>query len=431
MALTVDGLKALAARIGNKVLERQTNLSAPLLGLKALEEEKVTGRTRIVNVVSSGLSTTGILQDGAQYLGAAGNGDGTDGNTPVHLYVSPQSYVGHVRVGVTVADQMVGEDDAFNLVEEQFSQVGDNLAQQLDRALINPVIGVATAAQAGAIGSGQFTWTGIADVRGFRQGQRVDIFEDTSASQGLPKASTARQAIASVNTVSLDGTTPCSGNVLFDVITNTAYDDTKNLCAAVYGSFSAAAGALLAVGLAQACEFSSGTTPTVIYGQSISGSEWSGNVLGSYSTSLTPARMRQASDAIKMRSGKDLRCVIMSPLAATEYQLAMGAGGASNAGGGTRFFAAGDKLDPFQKGDLTFGGAPVVIDPNCPSRDIFFIGKDAVKVGMWRKISAFGKDGGAEVSQTNFEYNIKCYGSAQLVVLKRNAIAQLKFQLTA
>lgn len=430
MALALSTIQAIAARKGNEYLQQQINLKAQILGSKALEKQKVDGAVRIINVQASGLDSVAILQGGDAYPGLSGGSTGAgSGNQATQLVARPANFVGLVRIPFDSAEVVTGKADSINLVKNQFELIGRNLGQQIGRSIFSPIVAVALTAQmpatvaAGASG----TLTGILDCRGFRVGQVYDMWATSAVTSGIPTLSgSAAVTQIKVTSVTFSSASSGAGDVAFTNVGSAATGTAADRAFTLRGSLDSSAAEYFT-------SLSSAVGSGNLYGTAVSGADWSGNDFGTLgSTALTPGAMREVVDTIQARSGENLRCVVMSPLAFTEYELACMAGGASNAGGGTRFFGAGDKLDPFGKnGDgPMFMGKPIIVDDNCPTREVYFIGENAVELGEWREVAPLVKDRMAEVSQTAYEYQIKCAGMANLVVKKRAALGRLKIALS-
>lgn len=396
MAVTLSTISAIAARKGNDYLSEQINFKAQILAKKGLQKEKCEGAVRNINVQAGGLGSVALIAGGATYPTA-------ESKEATQLVAKPASFVGHVSIPFDAAELVSGKADSIKLVRNQFELVGKNLGQNLGRVIFDGYLG---ACESAATITAQAATASVSDITGFRVGQIVDIY----ATGGSSKVGSGR-----VDSVTRDG--DGTGSVALTGLVDGSGSALTGTIAAARGfwvqGFQALSSGLKFHSLADAVGSAD------LYGTAVSSSDWSGTDTAA-GGALSLELMRELSDDIAAKSGDDPTHVAMHRLAFQDYEQLH----VSN-----RRYQEGEVMDAFGKNALgpEFRGKPVIVDDNCPGRDVFFINDQAVKLGMWREFAPMvnGKDM-AEVSQTTFSYLLKVVGMSQLIVERRNAVGRLK-----
>lgn len=447
MALTLSTIVNIAAMRGNEYLNKQVALKAQLIASGALVKEEVKDGRRVINIASGGLDSVGVIDGGAAYPGsslasAVASTSLSQGSQPVQLTSTPANFVGVVRIPYDSAEVVNGKGAQVALIKEQFDLVGKNLGMQLGRAVFSPVLCNITTAQLAAATPAIATGWSVAsvasldDVRGFREGQLVDVFADTASGSSAPTGLRLGQAV--VGAITFTSASSCAGTVSLTPLAAIAFTAANGLVFALPGLLSATD--TFASEKFVSLSAASGPVTSGLYGSGSLAStvpSWGGNQSGDFSTALTSGRMREMMDSISARSGEDVRFVAMSRMGFTDYELSVmngafnSSGVQTAAGGGVRMYSEGENLDPFGKNSVrpTFAGKQIVVDDNCPSREIYMVGENAVKLGVWREIKPLTGQT-AELSQLFYEYQIKCSGMYQNLILKRNAIARLRSSIS-
>jgi hypothetical protein len=452
MTLALSTIQNVAVLRGNEYLNKQVALKAQLIASGALVKEDVKDGRRVINVTSGGLDSVGVIDGGAAFPGsslsaAVSASSLSQGSQPYQLTALPANFVGVVRIPYDAAEVINGKGAQVSLIKENFDLVGKNLGMQLGRAVFSPVFCYVTQAQLTAAtltnpsASGlaaSATWAAsqvmsvtLDDVRGFREGQVVDVFSDTTSGSGVPLALSARLGQALVGAITFTSASSCAGTISLTALSAIVNSAGLGLVFTIPGLLSATNASEKFTSL------SSASGSAALYGSSDTIPSWSGNQSGDFSTALTSGRMREMMDSIGARSGEDVRFIAMSRMGFTDYELSVmngafnSSGVQTAAGGGVRMYSEGDSLDPFGKNAArpTFAGKQIVVDDNCPSREVYMVGENAAKLGVWREIKPLTGQT-AEMSQLFFEYQIKCGGMYNQLILKRNAIARLRSSIS-
>lgn len=396
MAVSLSTISAIAGRKGNQYLEEQINFKSQLMGSKSIQKEKCEGVVRVINVQAGGLGSVSITTGGATYPTA-------ESNDPVQLLVRPVNFIGHVSLPFDAAELVNGKAESIKLVRNHFELLGENLGQNLGRALLD---GYLAGNEADATISGTSTATvSVSDITGFRINQIVDFY-DTAVS--------AKQHTARVDSVTRDG--DGTGSIGLSEVKNgsgtllTSGTISEGDGIWVQGWNAPAAGFRF-TSLADACGSDD------LYGTTVSNRDWSGTSQAA-GGALSNELMREVCDTIGARSGSDPTHTVMHRVAFQDYEQL----NVSN-----RRYLEGDKLDAFGKNHLMaeFRGRPVVVDDNCPARQVFFLNDKAFKLGVWREFAPLGNGNEAEISQTAYSYLIKIAGMFNSLVERRNCLGRL------
>jgi hypothetical protein len=395
MAISLSTISAIAARKGNEYLQEQINFKAQVLQKGALEKEKCEGQVRVVNVQSGGLGSVSIMTGGSAYPTA-------ESKEATQLLVRPVSFVGHVSIPLDAAELVSGKMDSIKLVKNQFELVGKNLGHQLGRAVFDGYLG---GVEANATITAQAATISVSDITGFRQGQIVDLYNGAASSKvGSGRVGSITRDGDGTGSVALSGLVDGSG-------------------VALTGNVSLSTGVWLQGFLTPSAGFRFTSLADIagsgdLYGTTVSDADWSGTST-SLGSALTLDAMRELADDIAARSGEEPSHAIMHRLLFQDYE------GLHTS---NRRYMEGEKMDAFGKNDVmpTFRGRPLIVDDNCPAKQVFLIHKDSVKLASWREFSPLtnGKDL-AEVSQVNYAYLMKVAGMFNLAVDRRNAVGRL------
>jgi len=416
IALDLDSLKLVASRIGNDKINAQVNLASKLLDRKVLQEEKATGKVRIINVRSGVADAVGLIsQSSLQLPGQTGDSIGS-GDAPTQLYAQPSLLAGQARIPYLSAKTVVKAADAVDLVMAELESVASSLGQYLGRALLNPILSTNSA----SLDLNSATTVTVYDRHAFRVGQLVDMF---AASSGAPTGS--RILIGKITNVA--ATSGIAGTLTFSVpsvieqasntrpaSSTTAAD---GLCLVLHNSYGTSASATKQL---FSISDAAGTSTSGLYGQTVSGADWAGNSSGS-AAAITPGRLRDFMDVCKQRSGDRVHFIVMSQLQFAEFHEAVLA---NSSGAAVRMFAKGDEdmFGDVQDADLPFYGAKVISDSNCPNAEVYVLNKDHVKLGVWQPISHMNDEQKVEATETKAEYLFKMAGMQQLIVDRRNGL---------
>lgn len=396
MGITANDVFRLAARLGAKAVEEQSQMVAKFFDQK-LDILDQPGQTGYVNVKSGGIESTKFIADNGDLPG----GDSVDIRqlhyTPKFLF----SRLSLPRGGLELAN---GVKDGVRLLVEQLKSAAADVARQRGRSVFNTGLGSPYETQAST--STDFK---IADVSGLKPGMKIDIYngatlEDSKVVASIDWATSGPIAGLDYYVVTLTAATAVPWNASWKIYVQGAHalDGTEYL-----GMLS----------LADVCANSA------LYGLAAGTDEWSGN-LDSTTTSLSEGSLRTMHDQIRNRRGTEVDCIVMNPVTVTRYL---------NLATDQRRFMPGDALDKYGKLLPTFDGVEIFPDVNCGNKDVFFFNGDDVKLHRFRK---FGPDtdgmrspamgsAAAIVSSSTFTYDIQMYEAMELRVTRRNGSGHL------
>lgn len=419
-ATVVSEILAFAAREGNKVLQTQVRMKAPLWD--KLEHVPMGGQVGVINVIAAGQQSAKFITDGGT------RSSGTS-NTPVQGQVSPAFADAPLLLNNGVLMTLRGLDDSANYMDGQLRSAGDTLAQMIGTSFYASAGEIAEidgyAGDAGFEGSPLSCVVTVPSPAGLKEGMSV-VFSDTSAS----KAYTLRVA-----GVTLSATTLGASVTLTDDVAGVTNDASLDLIVPVSGDKIFQRGSFV-IEDGSATAVASGLSPTnltdlagsgAIYGISAPNCAATGFVgqtwtsVGDASQEAFLLRMKR----VHQKSGEmpDLVCVgpITSAVLGFSALTAASAGGLGSAVGQTRRMVDG-KLDKYGRGissesGVSLGGKEVLEDVNLGDTSAFLLSKQFTKVGVWQDIEA-DKQGGdtllvkqdafAKVAFFSAAYNLMC-----------------------
>lgn len=399
MAITANDVYQLAARLGAKAVEEQSQMVAKFFDQK-LDILDQPGQTGYVNVKAGGVESTKFIADAATLP----SGDAVD---ITQLYYTPKflfSRLSLPRGGLELAN---GVKDGVRLLVEQLKSAAADVARQRGRSVFSTSLGspAANVVPVNPSSGTPVTSFTIADVSGLKPGMSVDVYNGASLIETVVIAS-----IDWASTGPLFGTNytvNTAGNIGAGQTTPYATTWTTSFTFYVQG---AKANGMLS--LTDVC------ANAALYSHAATSDEWSGN-LDSTTTSLSEGALRTMHDQIRNRRGTEVDCIVMNPVTVTRYL---------NLATDQRRFMPGDALDKYGKLLPTFDGIEIFPDVNCGNKDVFFFNGDDVKLHRFRK---FGPDtdgmrspamgsAAAIVSSTSFTYDIQMYEAMELRVTRRN-----------
>lgn len=399
MSITLESLKALAARAGNNVINSQINLLAA--GVDAMATEDVSERVRMINVHTGASASAGIIQDAGSYPSHV------DFST-AQLMARPVSFAGFEAIGIDAADEIKGGNDAINLVEERLGALGQTLAFDLGRCLFNPKL--ANVEANASIGGSSTATVYVDDIAAFRVGMKIDWYDSTPTTlQGTGVVSSVTRDGDGTGSIGLASIKDSSGTA------KTSGTISQNHTFYVLGHVAQAAAAQGFVGL----EDMAGTG--TLYGTAASSLGWEGKTV-TVSGLLTSEHVGSLLSDVR-RAGHPADVLFISEAAMRVYQ---------NDLSDRRQFMAGDVLDQYGKAKKNnirgeCEGVPMVVDQSCPETKIFAVNKKACKLGVWKKFGPLGGDKhGITVSETNHYYVLKVHGRYQNLCLQRPGVGLLK-----
>lgn len=388
MGITANDVYQLAARLGAKAVEEQSQMVAKFFDQK-LDILDQPGQTGYVNVKAGGLESTKFIGDGLTLPNGAAVDITQLHYTPKFLF----SRLSLPRGGLELAN---GVKDGVRLLVEQLKSAAADVARQRGRSVFNKGLGSPYAPVTAPATSFQIT-----DVSGLKIGMKIDVYDDTATPAAL---------VDSVTVTSIDwvGSGPIAGLAYYTVGITAAganWATTNNLY--VQGARTQGM-----VSLTDVC------ANAALYDHPVGDDGWSGN-LDSTTTSLSEGALRTMHDQIRNRRGVEVDCIVMNPVTVTRYL---------NLATDQRRFMPGDALDKYGKLLPTFDGVEIFPDVNCGNKDVFFFNGDDVKLHRFRK---FGPDtdgmrspamgsAAAIVSSTSFTYDIQMYEAMELRVTRRN-----------
>lgn len=400
MGITANDVYQLAARLGAKAVEEQSQMVAKFFDQK-LDILDQPGQTGYVNVKAGGVESTKFIADAATLP----SGDAVDIK---QLFYTPKflfSRLSLPRGGLELAN---GVKDGVRLLVEQLKSAAADVARQRGRAVFNKSLGSPASAVAGN------TFFDIADVSGLKPGMTIEVWDPANAT-ATPDQTAIVKSIDWQSSGPLFGTdyrvniVDSTGAAL--AIIAGGWGTTWNIY--IQGSYDGTAqGGYGMLSLADVCKNGN------LYGYAPTNDEWSGN-LDSTTTSLSEGALRTMHDQIRNRRGTEVNCIVMNPVTVTRYL---------NLATDQRRFMPGDALDKYGKLLPTFDGIEIFPDVNCGNKDVFFFNSDDVKLHRFRK---FGPDtdgmrspamgsAAAIVSSTSFTYDIQMYEAMELRVTRRN-----------
>lgn len=396
MALTIEVIKAFAAKAANNVITDQINLNAP--GAMALASENVAGMSRALNVRAGGNASGGAVKDYDTYA----DYDSTGGQQILVLGVD---HYARCRIGIREAETVTGRAGAIDLLEKEFKSAGAVCAFVLGRSVFNAKLG---AVEANATISGTGTATvSVNDISAFRVGLAFDRYDSTAVT---------KKGSAVVTSVVRDG--DGTGSIVLASCKNASdVAETSGTIAItdtlwIKGHLAYASNERF-VGL----EDLAGTGD--VYGTTVSASDWAGSTT-TVSGSLLYDHIREKQSDVRDSSGLSADMCLLSERSFRAYE-ALGVA--------QRQYLQGDALDPFSKVlKPLVNGMTSVIDATCPDSQIYLFNKaESVKLGVWKKFSprTNGKNG-AEVLQTVRAFQLIVDGRHNLLTERRNSIGLVK-----
>ncbi len=419
-----------AARNGNEFLWSQINQKAVLFS--ELKKTKATGQLGIVNIMAGGQASVTQIADG---------GDLPAGSTAQQVQgtVAPVSYYASLSLGRQAVNTLAGVEDSVDLVMKQMQSMASDLARQLDRALYGNQLSASTTASgvwalnSDGIAAVSVTFDGgLSDFRVGEAYQWKDVpngrVYDIYCEDVFPVDVDTVQVSFTNEVPGIAGLGDQEQNDLVGLAIGT--DDQFFL----RGTFVGGGGAGSAVEINAAPVNLSQITSTTLslHGLPARSNGWTGNTLSGTGPAFTE-RFFTASALVQGISDEEpdlliINTQVMPAVAAGALTAGTAFGMGTNQVGQSRRNLQG-KLDKYGAGDgsnLAILGKPVLVDPNCPQGDAYFISKDFIDLLEWRKPSPEKDDGGPVLlNRSKFTYDIQYSCIYNMRCVKRNAHIRL------
>ena len=436
MATRSDELLAFAARYGNKVLQEQVKMKAPLWD--ALEKVKMSGAVGIVNPIVAGTQSAKFIQDGAT------RSSGTS-NTPVQGVIKPAFVDAPLVLNNGALMVLNGREDSANYLDTQLKSAGATLAQVIGSSMYAPAgliasISSATAQflPAGDGSDGYEATVVVPSPAGFKEGMSVTLVDDTADRafvvlvKGVSLSATDLTAsiVLKNNVVGIAGTgnntdaaleaiTFASGDDIFQrgSVTNEGVNAASAAASLGPVSLSDLAGAGSIYDISAADCVALGFT----------GNDFTTAVDASQEAFLL--RMKR----VHQRSGDQPDLICVSPVVAAVLGFSAitpaTAGGLTGAGESRR--SVDGKLDKYgrdimSESGVALGGKRVLEDVNLDDTTAYLVNREFTKIALWQDIQAekqgsdtllVKQDAFAKVAFFNAAYNIMC--------TKRSSLARM------
>jgi hypothetical protein len=438
MATTVDQVLAFAARYGNKVLQAQVQMKAPLWD--KLEHVPMSGQVGIINAITAGQQSAKFILDGGT------RSSGTS-NTPVQGTVRSVFIDCPLVLNKGVLMTLNGKADSANYLDGQLKSSGDTLAQMIGTNLYGSntsdgsdgYVGSVTAVVS-AFSSGVATFT-VRSPAGFKEGMAITYVNSAAQRAFILRISGVALSVSDFTanvTVTNDivgiAETGNNTNAALALLTSAAGDD---LCSrgsvtnegintastSLSPSVASAAAATLPVSLSLLAGSAS------VYGIS-AGDCLSTGFIGSTWTSAgdpTQESFLLRMKRIHQKSGDMPDLVCVGPMTAAVLGFSAltpataGGLGSGDIVGQSRRTVDG-KLDKYGReissgSGVSLGGKEVMEDVNLGDADAFLVSKQYCKIGVWQDIEA-EKQGGdtllikqdafAKIAFFNAAFNLMC-----------------------
>lgn len=406
-------LATLVQEFAPKKISEVVNQSAPILDSGALKQFDAKGREVSVYVMANGHSGTqwiadnGTLPTGASKVAARGS-------------VLPANVVATMAIGRTAGSMQVPVAEAASMFMSELKRVSRDIARHVGRGIFS-----SSGAVPSAVTSGTWSGTAIGSTNSYTFPD-VSIFKIGAVYELIKATDTVTGATYRVECTDIALTSNVAGLVSFAVVdqalgSTAAGTGDRFQLRGVHGVIGAVGSSELdMVSLVDICGSSS------LHGVSTAG--WVGNADatgGTYSQEAVLGFMQR----IFSVSGEDVTHVIMPPNLAAVHAVAAGA---SAALGGASFAASrkvlDGKMDKYGQGisGLFCAGKPVIVDPNCPSGNVFLHNDEAVKLAWFKRISPDSESGDPMLlGRSTFSNECQISGALNLVAYQRNAVGRL------
>ena len=442
MAATSDDLLAFAARYGNKVLQEQVKMKAPLW--EALEKVKMTGAVGIVNPIVAGQSSAKFIGDGA----ARSSGSS---NTPVQGLIQPAFVDAPLVLNNGALMVLTGREDSANYLDSQLKSAGATLAQVIGSSMYAPagLLGtIASVTQTFTTGTGKITVTSPA---GFKEGMSITL-KDVSAN----RAFVVRVAAVELTATGLGATITLVNDVpgVAVAASGTNAGDPNNSNAALTTAFPVAAGptadeiyqrgSLINEGLlANATAASLGPVSLSVLagsGEVYGISQAQCADIGFVGNTFTATNVDASQEAFLLRMKRvaqksgdmpDLICV--SPITAGILGFSAitpaSAGGLTDAGQSRR--SVDGKLDKYGRdiisdSGVSLGGKRVLEDVNLVDDTAYLVNKEFTKVALWQDVQAEKQGGDTLLVKQDAFSKVAFFNAAfNLMCTKRSTLAKM------
>jgi hypothetical protein len=431
MAATSDDLLAFAARSGNKVLQEQVKLKAPVW--EALEKVKMTGAVGIVNPIVAGQSSAKFIGDGA----ARSSGSS---NTPVQGVIHPAFVDAPLVLNNGALMVLTGREDSANYLDSQLKSAGATLAQVIGSSIYAPAgqitsISAVVSQFAGAPATATVT---VPSPAGLKEGMSVTLVDDSADRAFIVRVAAVELDAASlganvtlVNDVPGVAGTGNNTNAALIAITFAAGDDIFQRGTLTNEGVNAAAAAA-SLGPVSLSDLA-GTG--AVYGISQAQCTDIGFV-GNTFTSVGDASqeaflLRMKRVAMKSGDMPDLICV--SPITAGVLGFSAitpaTAGGLTDAGQSRR--AVDGKLDKYGRdiisdSGVSLGGKRVLEDVNLADDTAYLVNKEFTKVALWQDVQAEKQGGDTLLVKQDAFSKVAFFNAAfNLMCTKRSTLAKL------
>lgn len=428
MATTSAQLLEFAARYGNKVLQEQVKMKAPLWD--ALEKVKMSGAVGIVNPIVAGQQSAKFITDGGT------RSTGTS-NTPVQGIVQPAFVDAPLVLNNGALMVLNGREDSANYLDTQLKSAGATLAQMIGSSMYATAGELATvdgySGNAGFEGSPLSCTITVDSPAGFKEGMSV-VYFDASATRAytllvsnvalsattLGASVTLTDNVAGVtNDAGLDLVVPATGDKIFQ----------RGSFGVEDGSAAASASSLGPVSLSDLA--GSGA----IYGITAPNCASIGFIGNDFTTAVDASqeafllRMKR----VHQKSGDQPDLICVSPIVAAVLGFSAitpaTAGGLADAGQSRR--AVDGKLDKYGRDILSdsgiaLGGKRVLEDVNLDDTTAYLITREFTKIALWQDIQAEKQGGDTLLVQQTAFAKIAFFNAAfNVMCTKRSSLARM------
>ena len=431
MSAKASDLAQFAGRYGNKVLQAQVELKAPLW--KELEHLPMEGEIGVVNPIQAGQSTASFIAD----LGTrpAGNSRKPVRGTIEPIYVNAPLKLAH---GALIQNK--GTAESANYLDGELKSAGSTLAHLIDSSLFAPAGLLATITSVTEnFGSGT---AGVATVvvdtkAGLEPGVSVTLLDGYGT-----KAFVVRVGRITASSTNGSATVTLHNDVDFVTSTEATQNSDANIDSGLVANATLYQRGMLTNEAVNAAPAASGLGPMSLDTLSGSGSVYGISAADQNSVGFHGQTFSSVGDpnqlkiAIRLQQAAQISkdkpdLFICNPMTATAMGVTAVADavGAPISGGGIGRKVLGSDMDIL--GDAAWGipkiaGAKVLQDSNLRADSAFAINRDFVKIAKWHDIEAEEDDGGKMHTSQSFLGKVIFFGAMyNLYCNKRNSVVKL------
>lgn len=387
-----------AARFGNKVLQEQVKLRAPIWS--ALEHIPMSGQVGIVNPIVAAQSSSTFVADG---------GDRPVGNarTPVQGIMSPAFVTASLKLNNGTLAVLSGKQDSANYLDGELKSCAGTMAKQIGQGILGAAGLIcsitAIVEQFGASVAGRAIFT-VDSAAGLAIGLPITL-NDVSASRSYIvrvgaielSGADATANVTLINDVELSSTQSNNTNAVLAAVVFAA-NDTLNQRGSFTNEGINSASAASSLGCVSLSDLSGSGAVYSLSSTDIANTGFRGQQFTSVGTPTQEAfimrmmRMRQLSG-----EGSDL--IVVNPMTAgvlgfgaLTQAAAVGAFAPTGGIGQTRRMVDG-KLDKYGAGimgenGVSIGGVKTVSDENLAEGTAYILNTEYTKIGKWQDIEA-------------------------------------------